>query len=55
MGREGLARAIAAGTASRGDAQFVLKLIEAGAAVACCMGDVAVGDAVADANDHAPV
>ena len=55
MGREGLAGAIAAGAAGRRDPQVVLKLIEAGAAVACCMGDVAVGDAMADANDHAPV
>ena len=50
---EGLARAAAARAATRGDAELDLQLLERAAAVLDGGGDVAVGNPVADANDHA--
>jgi hypothetical protein len=53
MSVEGLARVLEAGSARGPDAGFVLQLVEARAP---CLGfarDVAIADAVAEANDHA--
>jgi hypothetical protein len=52
---ERLARAVVATAARRGDRQLELELVEAFATLTGEAGDVAVGDAVADANDHAPL
>ena len=49
---ERLARAGAARAATRPDAELGLQLLERAAAVVNGRGDGAVGDAVADANDH---
>ena len=49
---EGLARAVGAGAASGGDAEFVLQLAKLTAAGFDFARDVAVGDSVADADDH---
>lgn len=50
---EGLAGAVVALAASGGDGQLELQFVEAGAAVPCSAGDVAVGNSVADTNYHA--
>jgi hypothetical protein len=50
---ERLARAAAARAATRGDAELDLQLLERAAAAVDGGGDGTVGDAVADANDHA--
>ena len=50
---ERFARAAAARAATRGDAELDLQLLERAAAAVDGGGDGTVGDAVADANDHA--
>ena len=50
---EGAVGILAAGPAPGADAQLVLQLLEARAALANGGDDVAVGNPVADANDHA--
>ena len=52
---ERLARASAARAATRADAELGLQLLERAAAVVNGRGDGAVGDPVADANDHARI
>lgn len=50
---KGVARAVMALAAAGCDAQCELQFIEAGATLTGDAGDVAIGDSVADANDHA--
>ena len=52
---ESLSRAIGAGTARGGNAEFVLQLAEITATSFDFARDVAVGDSVADADDHGRV
>ena len=52
---EGVAGAIGAAAAGGTHAQFILQLVERGTAVAHFALDVAVGHAMADADDHSDV
>jgi hypothetical protein len=52
MDLEGLYRTVVTGTAGSSHAQLALQFVEAVAALADGAGDVAVGDAMTDANDH---
>ena len=49
---EGLERAVGAGSAGGADAQFGLQFVEARAAAAHFALDLAIGDPVADTDDH---
>lgn len=52
VGAEGVLRELVAGTACGGDARAFLEFVEAATAMSDLAGDVAVGDPVADADDH---